>query len=179
MHLPLKPVTLAALVLAVSLAGAPPVGAQAVPGAPPASPTDIITTGTAYRVYRIPGEATVEIYVVGLPNAGVYVIGSQTSLTELITITGSSPTSSESEVASRIASVSVLREEGGRRLPVYTAPMEQALAEPGAHPNLQNGDLVSFEVEVTVRTTFLDYVEYASRFASIALLFLRLADYAR
>lgn len=178
-----RPPLLAAL--AVLALTACPVGAQPVtpPGAPPdtgpgLSSTGIITTGISYHVYRRPGEATIQLYVVGASGStGIYVVGSETTLSEMMALIGSAPASVETEMLERTARVRVLREQGDRRLAIYEATTEEALAEPGTHPPLMDRDMIAYDVELQQRTSFLQVVEVAARFATLTLLFLRLAEY--
>lgn len=141
---------------------------------------DVQTSGTAYFVYAEPGAPTVEVLVLGEgARNGIYRIQEGTTLTELLALGGSTPTSSETDRQIVEAVVRVLRASGDGRTTVYEATVEQALREPQRHPDLQDGDVVEYDVtyeEVAEPFTFRDGLELAARVASISLLILRLVD---
>ena len=150
--------------------------------AQPISPMEVISTGTAYFIYTEPGAPTIQVTVAGEGTRnGIYVVQDGTTLTELLALAGGTARSSETERQIVRATVSVLRRQGGQRVPVYQADAERLLREPDAHPDLLTGDVIDVDVEVEEVEepfTFLDGLEIAARIASLAsvaiLLFFRI-----
>lgn len=144
--------------------------------AQPISPTEVISAGTSYFIYTEPGAPTIQVTVVGEgTRSGLYVVQTGTTLTELLALAGGTPRSSEDARQIIRSTVSVLREEGGRRVPVYQADAEALVREPAAHPDLTSGDVIDVDVEyeeVEQPFTFREGLEIASRIASLASLLL-------
>lgn len=143
---------------------------------------DIQTTGTAYFIYASPTDPTFEVVVVGEgTRSGIYRLREGTTLTELLGLSGGTPTSSETEREIVEAFVRVLRSSGGeQRTVIYEATTEQAIREPQRHPVLQSGDVIETDVTYEVVDepfTVLSALELAARIASLAsvaiLLFVR------
>ena len=141
------------------------------------NPLDVTSSGTSYRVFAQPGEPTVEILVLGEGATGMYVVGSDTDLVELLALTGTGASTSSSSDIIRRVTIRLLREQGGQRAVVYEREFENFLSEPGSYPQLQDGDVFTVEVEQRRRTGLREVVEITSRLASITLLVLRLVDW--
>lgn len=151
------------------LLGAAPVLAQR-------NPTDVISQGTAYRVYAQPGEATIEVLVLGDASSGIYVVGATTDLSEMLALiggAGSERTTPDTEVKKTIR---LLRGEGGQRAVVYEARFEELLRDPAAYPALRDGDIFTVETETSSRFNLRDTLSIVSSLASVTLLVLRLID---
>ena len=142
------------------------------------NPTDMVTSGTSYRMFVEPGEPTIEVLLVGSAgNSGLYLIGEDTSLTELLALSGGATLPTTTDVVVRDVRVRLLRTQDAQRVVVYEAPIDQALLEPGNHPALQNGDLVQVEIEQRRRrrVTALQVLEVVARAASVTTLIIALA----
>ena len=128
-------------------------------------------SGTSYYTFAEPGAPTMDIRVVGEQvRNGIYNLQRETSLTDLMVLSGGGPTSADTDRQIIRALVRVLREQGGVRTPVYEATTEQAIREPGQHPVLQDGDVVEFDYtyeEVRGGVSVLDVLQVASRVASV------------
>ena len=150
--------------------------------AQPISPTEVISTGTAYFIYTEPGAPTIQVTVVGEgTRSGIYVVQDGTTLTDLLALAGGTARSTETERQITRATVSVLRQQGPRRVPIYRADAEELILEPAAHPVLIGGDVIDVDVEyeeIDEPFTFRDGIEIAARVASLVsvaiLLFVRL-----
>lgn len=140
------------------------------------NPTDVTASGTAYRIFAQPGEPTVQVLVLGDGATGMYVVGADTDLVELLALTGTGATGSGSADVVRDVTVRLMREQGGQRAIVYEQEFEGFLSNPASYPRLQDGDIFTVEVEQRRRLGLREVLEVSSRLASITLLVLRLAD---
>jgi hypothetical protein len=141
------------------------------------NPTNVISQGTSYHVFAQPGEATIEVLVLGDAAAGIYVVGASTNLSKFLAIiggAGSERTSPDTEVKK---TVRLLREEGGQRAVVYEARLEELIRNPSGYPQLQGGDLFTIETEVRRKFNLRETLSIVSSLSSLTLLVLRLIDY--
>ena len=114
----------------------------------------MLSQGTSYHVFAKPGEATVQVLVLGsVGAAGVYEVGVGTELDQLLALTGGTPMA-RTETSKTSVTVRLFREGGGRRDLVYEVSLERMLAEPDLYPPLQDGDVFTIETITTVRTRF-------------------------
>jgi hypothetical protein len=140
------------------------------------NPTDVIAQGTSYHVFAQPGEATIEVLVLGSVAAGVYVVGEATSLTQLIALAGGAGEGQRSPTVDVERTVRLMREQGGERVVLYEAEVDQMLRSPSQHPTLMGGDLVTVDTEVRNRFSLRDTLAIVSSLASVTLLILRVTD---
>lgn len=134
--------------------------------------SDLETQGTAYYVFARPGEATMQILVLGsIGSPGIYQVRVETELDELLGLTGGTPlaTSTRSETT---VTVRLFREGGGRRDLVYEAPLERMLVEPGLYPPLQDGDVLTIETITIERGRFgwRDAISIVTSLTSVVVL---------
>lgn len=158
------------LILFVLCAG-PAAEAQRV-----SNPTDVISSGTSYHIFAQPGEPTVQVLVLGDVSTGIYVVGTSTSLIELLALTGAGSSSGQSAEVSREVTIRLMREQGGGRTIVYEQEFEGFLSEPSSYPTLQDGDIFTVEVEQHRRFGLREALDITARLSSITLLVLRLID---
>lgn len=140
------------------------------------NPTDVISQGTAYRVFAQPGEATIEVLVLGDASAGVYVIGEGTSMSKFLALiggAGAERTTPETEVKK---TVRLMREEGGQRVVIYEAQVEELVRNPSGHPALRGGDVFTIETVARRRFNLRDTLSIVSTITSLTLLTLRIVD---
>ena len=130
-------------------------------------------SGTSYHSFVRSGELTVEVLVLGTGSDGVYEVGLDTPLDQLLALAGGAQVTSDAldEVTLRL----FRQEEGGRSL-IYEAPLERMLKEPGQYPALQDGDVFVMETpgESGERFTWRDAVSIVSSVASLTLVAVRL-----
>jgi hypothetical protein len=138
--------------------------------------TDVISQGTSYFIFAAPGEATIELLVLGNARSGVYVVGETTSFTELLALAGGTGAADRNTSVRIERTVRLLREQGGGRVVVYEAEEDEALIQTSVHPTLMDGDMVTVETEVHNRFNLRDTLSIVSSLASLTLLVLRLAD---
>lgn len=117
-----------------------------------------ITQGTSYHIFADPGEATVEVLVLGGSGQGIYIVGAGTRLDQLLALTGGVAIGSAAPDTRTRANVRLYRQEAGQRTLVYENSLEDMLAEPGLYPSLQDGDVFAIEViskrRVRIREAF-------------------------
>lgn len=138
---------------------------------------EIDARGTAYHVYARPGDATVQILVMGV-NGGIYEVTDGTRLDELLALVGgaSGPEIGQQfPTISRETTVRLYRGAEGNRSLIYEAPLEQVLLEPHQHPRLLDGDLFLIETTTRNRFSWRDALSIVSGLASVALLVERIA----
>jgi len=110
---------------------------------------NVIAEGTSYHVFAQPGEATVQVLVLGSVGApGVYEIGISVDLGQLLALAGGPPlteTTGGTTSSTNETTVRLFRRGTGRRDLVYEAPFELLLTEPDLYPSLQDGDVFTIE----------------------------------
>jgi hypothetical protein len=146
-----------------------PVSAQVT-----ASPTDVISSGTAYYLFTEPGQATIRVIVLGAVSPGIYEIGEGVTLSELVSLVRGNPSGEISDQTSREVRVQLYRESGGLRAVIYEADYDDFLRRPGSHPSLEDNDALVVEVTTRKRLQFRDVLQIVSATASLTLLVLRL-----
>jgi hypothetical protein len=140
------------------------------------NPTDVTASGTAYRIFAQPGEPTVQVLVLGQGATGMYVVGAETSLVELLALTGTGVNPDGGTDVIQEITVRLMREQGGQRVVVYEQEFDSFLSEPASYPTLQDGDIFTVEVKQRRRFNLREALDVTARLASITLLALRLAD---
>ena len=133
---------------------------------------DINSQGTAFNIFATEGEATFQVLVLSdVGSSGVYEIGANTELDQLLALTGLTPPEESTESTTTIT-VRLFREGSGRRELVYEASLDQMLNEPGQHPPLREGDLLTIETFTKTRSRFdlSETLRIVSSLASIYLL---------
>ncbi|HMB93799.1 MAG TPA: hypothetical protein VKP65_23300 [Rhodothermales bacterium] len=137
---------------------------------------DVQATGTSYHVFARPGEATVQVLVVG-SSGGIYELGADTRLDEFLALIGGAPGFGSSSSARKVkVTIQLYREQEGRRTLVYEAPMEQMVTEPGQYPRLQEGDVFVVEIVEKNRIGWRDVLSVVTGISSIVLLAARIAS---
>lgn len=165
----MRPLCLLSVPLMIVLASAPVVAQSP-------RPTDVIAQGTSYFIFASPGEATIELLVLGNTASGIYVVGETTTFIELIALAGGLG-AGEGDGSVRVErTVRLLRQQGGQSVAVYEADAEQLLKETSAHPVLMEGDILTVETETKNRFSLRDTLTIVSSLASVTLLVLRLID---
>lgn len=136
------------------------------------TPTEVTATSVSYHVFARPGEATIQVLVMGDASGGVYVVGTSTNMGELLALAGGTQIGSPQADVIRNVDIRLLREQGGRRAVVYDAPIEQTLMEPSAYPTLQDGDVLVVEAR-SRRSAWQrarDVLQVTTSFTSLLLL---------
>lgn len=136
---------------------------------------DFITSGTSYHVFVEPGEATVQVQVLGsVGGPGLYEIGVGTDLGRLLALTGGLQFISENPNIRRSVEVRVYRLQDGRRTVIYEAPYEEVLQEPAQYPTLRDEDVIVIEATTRQRFTWRNAIGVVGSIAGIVLVLDRL-----
>ncbi len=136
---------------------------------------DFITSGTSYHVFAEPGEATVQVQVLGSVGApGLYEVGVGTDLGRLLALTGGLQFLSEDPNIRRSVEVRVYRLQDGRRTVIYEAPYEEVLQEPARYPVLQDEDAIVVEATTSRRFTWQNALSIIGSLAGLLLVVDRL-----
>jgi len=159
--------TLAALVFST------PVLAQSFSGL-----DQVDATGTSYHRFVRPGEATMEILVLGNTASGLYVIGLETDMVELLALSGAS-TGVTNWREHRTVLIQLFRGPSNNRQLIAEARMQDVIAQPTLIPPLQDGDVVHIETQTRQRLTFMQIVRNISSVATLVFLAERLANAVR
>jgi hypothetical protein len=132
-------------------------------------------TNTAYFYYAQPGQATVQIYVWGAAQAGIYEIPDGTSLARLLTMTGgvSRGTRQEGKEPLRI-NVRLYRPKQSREDPLLETRAQDVLQGNVEMQQLQENDIVVVETIQPDPFTWRDALSILTTATSITLLVLRL-----
>lgn len=145
---------------------------------------DFENLGAAYNTFFQPGEATVQVQVLGsIGRTGMWEVGVSVDLGQLIALAGG-PTATlytESQGSSRSHSegtVKLYRQTGGRRDLIYEASIDQMLMEPEHYPPLRDGDVLLLETitHQSARLTWRDGFTVLSTILTTAILIDRLSN---
>jgi hypothetical protein len=129
----------------------------------------VTTSGVPYKVFAEAGEATIRVYLVGGGANGIYEIGADTRLDELLALTPASP-------GNQRVTVRLYRtDEAGQRSLVLERRLEEILqANPDTYPTLQEQDLISVEVRPRQGFGWRDGLRILTSLTSVILLIDRL-----
>ena len=151
------------------LAGA---GLALAPAAHAQGTSGVEQSGTSYHAFVRPGEVTVEVLVLGAGSDGLYEVGLDTRLDQLLALSGGALMTKEAQDETTIR---LFRQEGGQRTLIYESSLERMLLEPGQYPALQDGDVFVVErpEEDSGGFTWRDGISLVSSIASLTLIILR------
>jgi len=136
----------------------------------------IIAEGVSYHVFAQPGEATVQVLVLGsVSSPGIYEIGISVDLGQLLALSGGPPLTETTGTTSSTTETTVrlFRETTGRRDLVYEAPLQLLLSEPDLYPALHDGDVFTIEsiIHQRQRIGFREVISVASSLATLVLVY--------
>ena len=138
------------------------------------SPEDIRQSNTSYHSFVRPGEVTVEVLVLGTGSDGIYEVGLDTRLDQLLALSGG--TRINKEVREDVT-VQLFRQQSRQRVLVYEASLEDMLLATERYPSLQDGDVFVMETpdeDAGDRLTWRDAISLVSSVASLTLVAVRL-----
>lgn len=166
-----------ALLVAIAFVVVVPAGQPAAQVLVP-NPSNVEAQGTAFRYYTVPGALNIRVLLVGPSGTGIYTVAEETTLTELLALSGGAEGAVETQDSRRDVTVRLLRGQGeGIRTVVYEAPLEQVLLESDVQPQILTGDIVEVQVSVrpSRRQALRDGLQIASTAGTIVLLVLQLS----
>ena len=119
-----------------------------------------------------------EILVLGNTASGLYVIGLETDMVELLALSGAS-TGVTNWREHRTVLIQLFRGPSNNRQLIAEARMQDVIAQPTLIPPLQDGDVVHIETQTRQRLTFMQIVRNISSVATLVFLAERLANAVR
>jgi len=132
-------------------------------------------TNAAYFYYAQPGEATVQVYVWGAAQAGIYEIPDNTSLARLLTMTGGVARGEREEGQKRPRiTVRLFRPDQSREEPLLETRAQRVLQGNVEAPQLREDDIIVIETIQPSQFTWRDGLSITSTLLSFTLLVLRI-----
>ena len=101
---------------------------------------DIQTGGTAFYTFARPGQNTIRVLVIGGGRSGIYEIGDNLNLAELVALSGGSGATGRTKTTVRL-----YRSTDDGRQQVFEARQKDFIERSAEHPSLQGGDLIQIE----------------------------------
>lgn len=135
---------------------------------------DTQTNIDAYHYFVEPGSATIQVYALGKVDAvGVYVLEEGANLGLLLALSGG-PVFATNPDWNQTPYVKLFRNRGGVRTQVYESTLDELLNTAGETPRLEDGDVMTIEVEQKRRLNWRDVFTVISPILSTLLLVERL-----
>lgn len=125
--------------------------------------------GTAYFTFAQPGQNTIEVLVLGGGQSGMYEIGENINLGQLMALAGGGGRGGRRTKVK----IHLYRLENGQRTKILGEGIKD-LAARSQYPSLQDGDVV--RIETRERFNWRDYLRISSSVLSLALTILTLFD---
>jgi len=129
--------------------------------------------GTAYYTFARPGQNTIEVIVLGGGQSGIYRVGEDIDMGQLIALAGGGGSGGGGRRGRRKVTVHHFRLENGGRSKILEEDLED-FAERSQYPSLQDGDVVRIETRQLVG--WRDGLRIASTVLSLGLTILTLFD---
>lgn len=129
------------------------------------------TNVKAYFYFVEPGEGTIEVKVMGsVRNPGLYRLGEDTGLDQLMALTGGPVLGVRQEGRDRRTTVRLfrVREEGSQEMVFERAFAEGIASEEAVYPPLRDGDIMTVEVVEDRRFDWRDALTIVSAAGSVA-----------
>lgn len=129
------------------------------------------TNADSYFFYVVPGEATIEVQVMGtVRHPGLYRLGQGADLGQLLALSGGPILDVRERDRAREATIRLYRAQAGGEELVYEAGFEASIADRStSYPELQNGDVMTVEVVERQRITWRDVFTFINSATLIAL----------
>lgn len=131
----------------------------------------IISQGTSLHIFADQGQATIQVLVLGVSNAGVYEVGTDVRVDQLLFLSGGTEFGKKYRVTVRL-----YREEAIDRRLIYESRLEDMLLTPSQYPDLVGGDVLAVEVEEKSRFDWRDAVRIIATVSSLVSLVQLLRD---
>lgn len=127
------------------------------------------TTGTAYYTFARPGQNTIEVLVVGGDQSGIYRVGEDINLGQLLALAGGGGRG-DRRTKSRIH---FYRLENGERIKILEEELGDLLNR-SQYPSLENGDVL--RVENRERIIWRDVLQISTTILSLGFTILNFLD---
>lgn len=128
------------------------------------------TNVSSYYFHVLPGEATMQVYVWGtVRSPGLYVVSRETDLGEVLSLAGGPQLREINDNDRREVTIQLYHTDGETRTIAYEALLEEMVAEPGAYPPLQEGDVIQVATHEIRGFSWRDVFTIAGAVAAVAL----------
>ena len=115
---------------------------------------EVIARGTAYHVFTRPGEATIQVLVLGsIGAAGIYEVSVGTDLAELFALARGSVVGVTTTTEYQDMYLRLYRKQGDIRVLIYEKKADEMVTI-GGFPELQEGDMLTVETIARARFTW-------------------------
>ncbi len=133
------------------------------------------TSNTYYRYY-VPGEATVQVSVVGaVVQPGLYEVGLGTDLGRVLALAGGPRYEARESGRRRRVEVRLFRPDAGPE-PIYATTLQDTATNPAAYPALREGDTLLIDVVERRAFGWQDAATVVGGLTAVALLIQALAN---
>ncbi len=125
--------------------------------------------GMSLKRFVLPGEASIQVWLLSDNTSSLAEIGESVSLGELIVLSGTGPGMVTSRERRR-TNVRVFRSRGDTRDLIYDVSLEELIREPATNPDLQHGDVIMIETKSRQRFQWRDALSIISAASTTILL---------
>ncbi len=131
------------------------------------------STAPDYYFFVQPGERTIQVYLIGaLGNPGLYEVGSETTLGQVLAIAGGPSMTTLQARNKRKTEIRVIRSSGE----AYFANLDDSLTPYVDFPGLREGDIVRVDVIESTKFGWRDGLQIVTAAASLALIYDRIQN---
>ena len=131
---------------------------------------DLNTNVTTYYHFAQPGEATIQVFVLGAGLPGLYEIGEGTDLGSLFILAGGSGLDRQQAGVRRRVTIRLFKENMPQRTLAYEASLADLLATPGTYPSLEDRDILQVEIIEKRRFSWRDGLVILTSLGTLALI---------
>lgn len=145
--------------------------------APRAAQAQVVTASPQVAVYRyaVPGQPTMDVRVWGaVRTPGTYQVELDQDLIGVLTMAGGPVFDRERGNEEREVTVRLARTAEGARSVIYEAPLGELYGTASEYPALQDGDIVSVDVEYNQRFGWRDAATIFSSVGTVAVIVLNI-----
>jgi protein involved in polysaccharide export with SLBB domain len=137
----------------------------------------VVTASPQVAVYRyaVPGQPTMDVRVWGaVRTPGTYQVELDQDLIGVLTMAGGPAYSREQGNEEREVTIRLSRTTDAARTVIYEAPLEQLFGAQSNYPSLQDGDIVTVDVEYQQRFGWRDAATIFSSIGTVAVIVLNI-----
>lgn len=143
----------------------------------PEAQAQVITASPQVAVYRyaVPGQPTMDVRVWGgVRTPGTYQVELDQDLIGVLTMAGGPVYDREREGEERVVTVRLARTAGNERTVIYETPLEELFGSRTDYPALQDGDIVTVDVEYEQGFGWRDAATIFSSVGTVAVIVLNI-----
>lgn len=133
--------------------------------------------GQYVQVYARPGRPTINVFVWGSVGApGIWRVEPEVDLVELLSVVRVPGVGIDEAGVHEQTRLQIFREQGGRRVEVYSEEVEYLLSVARAYPTLQEGDILEVTTRRRTKVNVLMVSQVVGTLSSLVVLVLSLAE---